>query len=905
MNRYLLLLCLLIPATVFAANPRAPFDLRVCDKSNPTGTSDRPYFGWLVDDPDDNEIQSAFEILVASSAANLSANKGDVWTSGKIASRKQNYVFYGGPVLDPGKRYFWKVRTWDRSGGLGPFSASAWFDTGLFTATDWQPAKWIRRNTADADDYSYYRKTVPASAKKVARATIYAAACHNYELYLNGGLVGKGSSHHYPQYAYYQAFDVTRFIKPGKPVTVAALTHWYGGGQGRAAGSRGFLAKLVITYTDGTRSVTGSDETWKVTRAAQWKTGQPRRNGEGIGYVDLIDSRIQQNGWNNASFDDRSWTAATVIGDPPAAPWVNAPRADLTRVIEREISPVSVKQLGNNSYLIDLGRIYAGVPLINFSGGRAGDTVKIRGAYLLDSNGTASLRKGNQGTNLNYVYINNGTRGVFKPMVYLAYRYLQVDNAPNTLTAANVRFVARHFELDESRADFSSSSTMLNRVWQLMTRSLIAGAQEDFVDTPTREKGAFLGDGSYQGPPAMTVMGERGMNLRSLLQFLDSQDQYWPDGRLNAVYPNVDGKRDIPDYTQMYLIWAWDYYLQTGNTGFLESVYPKLRKIADYVAAYRNPATGLIHNLAGGSGPYQYGIIDWPRTMRYGYDMETESRTVIDALAYLDFSIMSKIAAATGNTADSVRYAEQANAIRQAINSRLLDKNGVYIDGLKSDGSQSAHASQHANMFPFALGMVPDQHRAAVIGLIKARKMNVGMVTVRWLPEALGQAGEGPHLLELYTNPQWDGWAQTLSKGGTLTWEAWDADETDESLSHPWGAVGLTGIQEYIVGLKSLKPQHELVQVKPLDFGVGLRHAAGSFPGDRGTIRVSWTSMPERYELKLVIPDNVTANVYIPKGPGNNSSITMNGKAVSGKIEGDYIFLGAVGSGNYTLTRAR
>ena len=90
-----------------------------------------------------------------------------------------------------------------------------------------------------------------------------------------------------------------------------------------------------------------------------------------------------------------------------------------------------------------------------------------------------------------------------------------------------------------------------------------------------------------QAVPSLSVMGDRVMNLRVLREFLDSQVQYWPDGRLNAVYPNVDGARDIPDFTQSYLVWVWDYFMQTGNITFLKTNYLKLKKIADYVNAYK------------------------------------------------------------------------------------------------------------------------------------------------------------------------------------------------------------------------------------------------------------------------------------------------------------------------------
>jgi alpha-L-rhamnosidase len=438
----------------------------------------------------------------------------------------------------------------------------------------------------------------------------------------------------------------------------------------------------------------------------------------------------------------------------------------------------------------------------------------------------------------------------------------------------------------------------------LMDDSLIAGAQEGFVDTPTREKGSFLGDGWSQGDPALSVMGDRTMNDRILNEFMQSQDQYWPDGRLNSVYPNVDGKRDIPDYTQSYLVWVWDYYTQTGNTQFLIDNYTRLKKIATYVDTYKNEKTGLIHNLAGGGGGYLHGIIDWPSQMRYGYDMTAEARTVINAYAYADFDIVSKVAGVVGNKEDSALFAGKAEAMKKAINSQLITSSGVYHDGLHADLTPSTHTSQHANMYPLAVGIVPPANRQAVIDEIKKQKMSVGMVTVRYLPQAIGIADEGAHLINLYTNTEWDGWAKNIKQGATVTWESWDADKHNESMSHPWGAAGLFGYTEYILGVKTLKPQDELIQVKPLDFGVALDNAKGVLPSDRGDIKIDWKRAVGTYTLNLTIPTNMKANVFVPKGAGTGNQIMMDGKPVAATPDGNYLYVNNVGSGKHAFTRA-
>src|SRR6185503_3862611 len=153
------------------------------------------------------------------------------------------------------------------------------------------------------------------------------------------------------------------------------------------------------------------------------------------------------------------------------------------------------------------------------------------------------------------------------------------------------------------------SDATLNRVFELLQHSALHSAAYQFVDTPTREKGQFLGDAAnISGATTLTAF-ERDITQQALREFAASQARFWPDGRVNAVYPNGDGKRDIPDFTEMYVSWAARYFQTTGDLALIEELYPTLVNIADYVWSYRNESTGLITDLAGGSGDYAYGII--------------------------------------------------------------------------------------------------------------------------------------------------------------------------------------------------------------------------------------------------------------------------------------------------------
>lgn len=92
-----------------------------------------PEFAWVV--PEGSMFQGAYQILVASSRANIDANHGDVWDSGRTVGSDNVGIAYQGPTLDPARSYFWKVRIWDDVNRLTRYSAPQQF-RGVDTETD-------------------------------------------------------------------------------------------------------------------------------------------------------------------------------------------------------------------------------------------------------------------------------------------------------------------------------------------------------------------------------------------------------------------------------------------------------------------------------------------------------------------------------------------------------------------------------------------------------------------------------------------------------------------------------------------------------------------------------------------------------------------------------------------------
>ncbi|MFA6450018.1 MAG: alpha-L-rhamnosidase C-terminal domain-containing protein [bacterium] len=81
----------------------------------------KPEYSWIVPGTARGDIQTAYQILVATSERLLNEAEADIWNSGKVTGNASIAVEHGGTTLKPDNVYFWKVRTWN-----GADNASLW-----------------------------------------------------------------------------------------------------------------------------------------------------------------------------------------------------------------------------------------------------------------------------------------------------------------------------------------------------------------------------------------------------------------------------------------------------------------------------------------------------------------------------------------------------------------------------------------------------------------------------------------------------------------------------------------------------------------------------------------------------------------------------------------------------------
>ncbi len=127
-----------------------PGGLRCESLTDPLGLGEPvPRLSWIGESPRRAEIQSAYQILVATAPETLAKDQGDLWDSGKVANADSAHVVYAGKPLVSRTACFWKVRVWDRDGNPSAWSDPARWSMGLLTPQDWQ-ARWIDTTQGNA-----------------------------------------------------------------------------------------------------------------------------------------------------------------------------------------------------------------------------------------------------------------------------------------------------------------------------------------------------------------------------------------------------------------------------------------------------------------------------------------------------------------------------------------------------------------------------------------------------------------------------------------------------------------------------------------------------------------------------------------------------------------------------------
>ena len=893
-----MLTVLLIGCSVIAVSAQVNADHLLCEnKINPVGVDmQQPRFSWQLLANRSNIQQKAYEIK-------LTEGKKTIWNSGKVVSGQSVQVSYGGPALSSATKYAWQVRVWDDQEKESAWSAPAFFQTALLSASDWK-ASWISPGyTEDNLRASPLFRLPFKTEKKVVSATAFITAHGLYEARINGKRVGDAyltpgwTSYH--KRLQYQQFDVTALLQKGENVVAVTLgSGWYRGTIGFTNSVNVYgkdialLFQLEITYSDGSKETIVSDRNWKSS------TGQivysEIYNGE------TIDARKEKKGWDLQGYDDHEWMPVMV--DDFSKNNLVATENELVKKHE-SFKPVKIFTTPKGERVIDFGQNLVGWVTLKVKG-NAGDRIVLSHAEVLDKQGnmyTDNLREAKaQDT---YILSGSGEE-IFEPhFTWQGFRFVKVEGYPGELKPENFTAVALYSAMEQT-GSFTSSNPLVNQ----LQHNIQWGQKGNFLDVPTDcpqrdERLGWTGDAQVFSRTATFNMNVNSFFSKWLKDVAADQQ----NGVVPFVIPNVLGAAiNSTGWADVATIIPWNMYLAYGDKQLLQQQYPSMKA---YVESIRRIAKNDLWN----SG-FHFG--DWlfyrPEDDNDGRAAVTDKYLIAQCFYANSTSLLIKAAKVLNQTDDIAMYSALLEKIKTAFEKEYLTPNGRLVSG-----TQTAYTlALNFDMLPASLRQ---QAADRLVDNIKSygNHLTTGFLGTPYLCHVLTRFGYTDIAYKLLLQDTYPSWLYPVKMGATTIWERWDGQKPDSSFQTPgmnsfnhysYGAIGdwmyrqMVGIDTYTDGVGY---QHS--SIKP-HIGGGFTHAAASLQTYYGLLSNEWTITGDSIVMETVIPSNTRSTIFIPSSDSSTITVTESGKPLSiaktiftDENAASYVKL-ELGSGHYRFT---
>lgn len=841
--------------------------LRCEARVNPQGIdAPEPRLSWVLESGQRGQRQTASQILVASSPEHLQRNEGDLWDTGQHASDESAQVSYAGQPLNSRQPYFWKVRVWDKDGRVSAWSEPATFSMGLLAPTDWQ-AKWIGRDETSTGTNESRR--LPARmlrkeftvTKPVASATVHFSGLGLSELYLNGGKIGNQvlspGLTEYTKRVHYLTFDVTAQIRPG----TNAIGAWLGNGRYFAPRAKspaetityGFpklLAQLEINFTDGTRKVIVSDQSWKLTT-----DGPIQANNEYDG--EEYDARRDMPGWNRAGFKDADWQPAQIVAAPGGA--LRAEMIEPIRVTET-IKAVKLTEPSPGVFVYDFGQNFVGWCQLNVQG-PAGTTVKLRFAETLKPDGTlytANLRDAKV-TDL-YTLSGAGAEHYEPRFTYHGFRYAEITGYPGRPTLDSLIGKVVHDDVASAGA-FECSKPLINRLHENVRWGTRGNYRSLSTDCPQRdERQGWLGDRSAFARGETYQFDIAALYSKWVQDFEDSQK---PSGSMPDVCPPYwPFYSDNVTWPASTIIIPGALLDQYADTRLIARHYPSMVKWIEYMGAF--VTNGIIAKDS-------YG--DWcvpPESLEliHSKDPARKTNPAILATSYFThcLNLLSRYATLLEKPDDARRFTAWASQMKTALNEKFYDREKGYYD----------NGTQTACVLPLAFDLVPDGERPRVFKQLVHKiegesrgHVGTGLIGGQWLNRVLTAGGRPDLVYRFATNTAYPSWGYMVENGATTIWELWNGNTADPAMNSG-NHVMLVGdltiwLYEDLAGIKPdpARPGFKHILMKPNPVG-DLKWVKASHQSPYGKITSHWQKDGETFDWQITVPPNTTATVSVP-----------------------------------------
>ncbi|WGL52566.1 family 78 glycoside hydrolase catalytic domain [Nocardioides sp. BP30] len=662
------------------------------------------------------------------------------------------------------------------------------------------------------------------------------------------------------------------------------------------------IARLELTYSDGTTSTVATDPTWQVkdgpTITDNWYAGED------------YDARAVQAGWNEPGADlsaAQGWGDSSITSPPSLDTklvWREAPPVR----VQKTFTPVSIKKVADGDWSFDLGQNFAGMPQLHLPAGNdipAGTVIRLTPGETASGNGAVSTASAGSATGILDTYTTSGDpKGeTWSPtFMYHGFQYVEVSGLPADFVPDDTTLVGLQTNADvPSGGNVTTSDTLINTIHSMSEYSIRSNMQSIFTDCPTREKLGWLAD-MIQSMGAIHSDFDVSAFLRTTEQnMLESQQ---PSGLVPGTapeFPNFGGGyRDDVNWGGAFILTPYELWKTYGDTDTMARFYAPMQAYLAYIRAQIDPTTGL---LVSGLGDWIAGDTTTPKTATGTYGL------------YMLATDLAAMATQLGHTADAADYTALASSLGTAFNKAFYD---AASKSFTTDGTDSTTGSQTLDALPLAMGIVPAADKDAVLDDLEKRiyayhpdtdgdgsssgpHMSGGEVGLQPTYEVLMDNGRSDVLWDVLQEPSAPSYQNFVAAGRTTIPESWDMAGSQNHMIllqiDEWFNAGLAGIQQ-----AADSAGFDDVVIKPQPVGT-LDHVSGDRQTPHGAVTSQWTRNEDgTLDLDVTIPANTTGEVWVPnlgKGTGAPAGATF----VRDATEGDTAYtVYSVGAGSYSFT---
>lgn len=875
--------------------------------NNPEGIDVlKPRLSWQIKSDVNDVKQTAYQIVVASTLENLNANKADLWDSGKVESNASVNVVYNGKKLGDRQNAFWKVTVFTNKGEIKS-ATTARFSIGILTYADWKSTRWIGYEKLSKEDsisqYSrlsarYLRKEIDVK-KQVKSAKVYIMGMGLYELYINGNKIGDQVlapvPTDYTKNVKYNVFDVTSQLKEGKNMLGTIL------GNGRFFAMRqdykpykiksfGFpkmALQLFVEYTDGSKDVIKTDDTWKLTT-----DGPILSNNEYDG--EEYDARKEMKGWATINFDDKNWVNARYVQEPGG--FYEAQMSPYMKIMG-EVKPISIKATAKGTYILDMGQNMVGWLQLKVKG-KSGDKITMKFAESLQKDGSLYIANLRDAKTTDVYTLKGEGEEIWEPrFIYHGFRFVEISGFPTKPTLDN--FVGKVVYDDlKTTGTFESSDATMNQIFKNAWWGISGNYKGMPIDCPQRnERQPWLGDRTTGAYGESFLFNNQTLYAKWLDDIKYSQTQ---DGGLPDVAPAFwRYYGDNVTWPGTYITVGDMLYQQFGDAEVIKKQYPSMKKWMVYMEE-----NYLQNDLMDKD---KYG--DWcvpPESLELIRSKDparlTDGQLLSTAFYYQLLTIMKKFAVISKADADIAHYDDLATRIKKAFNAKFLNTEKNYY----------ANNTVTANVLPLAFGLVPEnlkdkvfQNMVHEVEVTKNGHISTGVIGTQFLMRTLTNFGRGDLAFKLASNKTYPSWGYMVENGATTIWELWNGNTADPTMNSQNHVMLLGDLliwyYENMAGIKSNPdtPGFKQIIMKP-DFKAGLTFVNASYESIQGLIKSNWKKNKNTLEWEITIPANSSAAVYLPTSTVSDVKVNKGKVSKNYKIENNQLVLELL-SGTYKI----